>query len=210
MVQWYDMRDGLLIDVDNRLHNYATYARNLSWESRANVAVFRGNLRHTTTVKELPSNTFRLKLNSTTWLQYGRGKLVTLRQQANASQYLNINLGRGTQADVVKDNWNDILASLITDEPQQLSMFEQARLFKYTVYAEGNCGWADRLKWYLSLGLVPILQVIYSNCPLCISDAKSTTFGIGDAMQRVVHAHDETMGSLSPSGWSVQQSHCDH
>ncbi len=30
--------------------------------------------------------------------------------------------------------------------------------FKYFIYAEGHCGWADRLKWQLMSGSVPIVQ----------------------------------------------------
>ncbi len=35
---------------------------------------------------------------------------------------------------------------------------EQSMHFKYFIYAEGHCGWADRLKWQLMSGSVPIVQ----------------------------------------------------
>ena len=37
-------------------------------------------------------------------------------------------------------------------------MQEQAKLYRYAVYAEGACGWADRLKAQLASGTVMLLQ----------------------------------------------------
>jgi hypothetical protein len=44
-------------------------------------------------------------------------------------------------------------------EPKEyMSMEDQARKYKYVVYIEGNCGWADRLKTQLALGMTILLQ----------------------------------------------------
>jgi hypothetical protein len=150
-VQWFDVRDGPWTAADDRVSAYVSYARGLPWKERASVAVFRGTLNHMTTVQGLPGDPFLLRLNATNLYQYGRGKLMTLRQETgNSSQYLDVNMDAGP---------GETFAGLHVDQPHHLDLREQARRFKYAVVIEGSCGWADRLKWVLALGLVPILQV---------------------------------------------------
>ena len=176
-VQWFDQRDGQWTAADDRVSAYVSYARGLPWKERASVAVFRGTLNHMTTVQGLPGDPFLLLLNATNLHQYGRGKLMTLRQETgNSSQYLDVNMDAG-----------QTFAGLHVDQPRHLDLREQARRFKYAVVIEGSCGWADRLKWVLALGLVPILQV---------------------PSARLFHSHPMKMALLTQEVACVQETRC--
>jgi len=156
--QWFDERDGPLLNVDRRVSEYVAHARSIDWAQRASVAVFRGVMSHMTTIRGLPGDPFSLWLDLDTWPNYARGKLLSLRQEANASAYLNVYVDAGTADKIGIKHWGQTIAGLKVDEPKHMSMLDQARRFKYSIYAEGSCGWADRLKWLLALGLVPFLQ----------------------------------------------------
>lgn len=173
-VQWYEERDGRWEDADSRLKEYIAFGRNLTWSQRASKAVFRGTMNHMTTARHLPGGQFSMSLTPKTWQVLGRGKLLSLRTATTTTgpyngvaidggDYLDVHL-IGTVSSLARIgilNWTAQVAKqgLVQDQPPGLSMKDQARWFKYGVYAEGACGWADRLKWMLALGLVPLMQV---------------------------------------------------
>ena len=47
---------------------------------------------------------------------------------------------------------------LAFDKPTTLRLQDQALKYKYVVYAEGNCGWADRLKFLFLHGMLVFMQ----------------------------------------------------
>jgi len=46
----------------------------------------------------------------------------------------------------------------LLNEPQNIPLLDQDKNYKYVIYAEGNCGWADRLKMLLHLRMAIIMQ----------------------------------------------------
>lgn len=162
-VQWYDGRDGPWEAADDRIRDEVSFGRSLGWNKRASIAVFRGALNPLSTIRDLPGDRFEIHINPKTYKHFGRGKLLAIRQKNPG--YLNVSvLPPG-----IEPNWTNyhyrtwILRldreGLEMDDPPSLSMRDQAKNFKYGVYAEGSCGWADRLKWMLALGIVPLFQV---------------------------------------------------
>lgn len=97
------------------------------------------------------------KVHAGNWQQYGRSRLLHLRAQRpdllnvafHASQYPRY------------EPWNltfDQQAYPI-DAPAIMSLLEQRAAFRYAVYAEGNCGWADRLKHLFLMGFLVFVQL---------------------------------------------------
>lgn len=162
-VQWYDERDGPWTQADRLLRDEIAYGRTLEWGKRASMAVFRGTLNPMTTIQGLPNDAFSYTLTSTVRMEYARGKLLHIQQ--NSTGYLNVSLTPvAISADMNNKHYIKWLRRLEklgipNAHPPKLSLRDQARDFKYGIYAEGSCGWADRLKWMLALGIVPLLQV---------------------------------------------------
>lgn len=116
------------------------------WEERRDVAVFRGSLAPIWSFTER-GEVGLTRVTQANWRWVGRGILAHL---ANQTNLLNVQL-RHVKHFIPSFPFPE--ASL-----EELSMEEQAGTFKYTVVVEGNCGWADRLKTFLSLGAVIFLQ----------------------------------------------------
>lgn len=158
-VQWLTTRDGDWRKVDERTNANVNHARGLKWEDKKSIAVYRGAVNAATTVRGLVNDPFTHKLGLKDWLLYGRGRLLSLRQEAGSERYMNVSLNLGHWVYIDGSiTWEKAIEGLHMDEPVYLTMNEQADRFKYFIYAEGLCGWADRLKWQLAMGQVPIMQ----------------------------------------------------
>jgi len=131
------------------------------WANKKNIAIFRGALR-----KEAQYNNthpVRIgKISGNNWYNIGRGKLLVLKIN---DEYLKskLDIAFSNTKNMFKE-WNITSNySLYQNEPLQMDLLDQDKYFKYIIYAEGNCGWSDRLKKLLFLGMVIIIQETLCN-----------------------------------------------
>lgn len=137
-VQYYELRDALLEKWDDTLGKLLQHSRQeeSQWPSKREQAVFRGGIRSA----------------SSPWRQWGRARLLLARNSFDG-ELLNISF----------DNFPFAIpsaeaANMTVDVPVRLSLDDQETTFKYVIYAEGNCGWADRLKYLLARGMLILKQ----------------------------------------------------
>lgn len=151
--QWFAWRDGAFEGWDLRMRHYQAASGGVSWADRQPRAVFRGNVRpsvlqfNTTTGRLQFVNVTRDKLD-----RLGRTRIYRLGQER--PELLEVGLyGKGLDA-------SRAIIDLLPDYEFRppLSMGEQAARFRHVVYAEGACGWADRLKILLVAGMLILLQ----------------------------------------------------
>jgi hypothetical protein len=116
-----------------------------TWKKREKKAVFRGFYRTSC----LDMNFIFHNMNKTSAGKCGRGKLLEL---AHENRNL-LDIGLFTNSD------DDTLSSQPWYQPgNYLSIEQQSSQFRFVIYSEGNCGWADRLKMLLTSGMLIILQ----------------------------------------------------
>jgi len=115
------------------------------------VAIFRGHLSHSSFSGYLFGNiSAPIPLSTNNWEQWGRGRLLYLK-------FSNEYLYRKLDVEFPNLKTFDIISKYnVTGKYLNFSL--QNNQFKYVIYAEGNCGWADRLKLLLNSGMVIILQ----------------------------------------------------
>ena len=132
--QWYYRRDGSFGNMTWPVNEHWRE----TWHSRKPVAAHRGFYRSTCLTPQLHF----VNLNATNPFACGRGALLN-----QPSAFVDVAL------------FSDIPEhSRILPPGIPMPMEQQARTYKYVIYAEGNCGWADRLKILLSLGMLIFLQ----------------------------------------------------
>ncbi|GJQ15003.1 hypothetical protein GpartN1_g6794.t1 [Galdieria partita] len=105
----------------------------IPWNKKSNQAVFRGGLRDSSYFQSREEAQRKC-------LDIGRGKLLHL--QEKRGDLLNISVGGRCFKSYVLNRMS----------------FEQQQQFKYNIYAEGNCFWADRLAKQLFASFVTIKQ----------------------------------------------------
>lgn len=145
--QWFNWRDGKFSKWDKRIKESFAMGREVKWSNKEGKAVFRGNLRETTMWRDHKGYHRMSRLNDANWHTFGRGKLWYL--QSQHPDLFDVGLDTTEVAPPPSMNW--------TKRPY-ISMQNQVRRFKYAVYVEGHCGWADRLKNQLASGMVLFLQ----------------------------------------------------
>ena len=140
--QWYYRRDGSFF----KMSWFMNVDWQATWKQRANKAVFRGTYRTSC----LHMNFTFSNMNKTSAGKCGRGKLMEL-----AFENPNL-LDVGV---LTSDEDYSILGIQPWYQPKDyLSIEQQSLQFRFVIYAEGNCGWADRLKMLLTSGMLIILQ----------------------------------------------------
>lgn len=132
---------------------YHEIANEVPWEQKADKAVFHGALRKSTLVETDEGRSLGwIDLLPENWNMFGRGKLWHLQQQH--PDLLEVGICRATSI----DNLQSVLEAMDWHQKPYMTMEEQAKRYKYVVYLEGTCGWADRLKNLLALGMVIFMQ----------------------------------------------------
>jgi hypothetical protein len=126
--QWYYRRDGSFFTFGGIFRNQDWRS---TWSQRQGRAVFRGAIRQSCL---LPTPQGPKFANHSTERPCGRMKLRDVQLQY------------------------PYLLDIAFEDDQHMPLEEQALRFKYVIYAEGNCGWADRLKLLLRSGMVILLQ----------------------------------------------------
>lgn len=149
--QWFFWRDGALGSWDRRMDEAFWAASEVPWAEKSRKAVFRGAIRPSSLVLAGGELAF-VNIREHNWMDTGRTRLWRLMQEH--PDMFDVGLTRPSD--------NPTLDRL-TEQMQwhrrpDLSMAEQAQQFKYVVYVEGACGWADRLKNLLAAGMVVFLQ----------------------------------------------------
>lgn len=151
--QWFAWRDGSFEGWDQRMRHYQAAGGGVSWAERQPRAVFRGNVRPS--VLQFNTTTARLQFVNVTGDnldRLGRTRIYRLGQER--PDLLEVGLyGKGLDA---SRTIIDLLPDYEFRAP--LSMAEQAARFRHVVYAEGACGWADRLKILLVADMLILLQ----------------------------------------------------
>jgi hypothetical protein len=148
IVQWYQTRDGKLGDWSEKCRLFLEQSQPMQVPKEAK-AVFYGNFCPMTTFNEIgaPSTT----INETNWKLFGRSKLAWLGK--NHPDLLHVRVTAGDdQKHIFGEEGQDFLS-----EERTVGRI-QAQTFKYVVYAEGACGWADRLKTLMLYNSTIFLQ----------------------------------------------------
>lgn len=152
--QWFRWRDGAFGNWDHRIEEAYLASRSVPWEEKESRAVFRGALRRST-LRECDGSVTGLDFTTidlSNWKELSRSKLYHLGQ-------LHPDL---LDVGISKEPGNVDQAALLQQigwQPSpRISMADQSKRFKYVVYMEGACGWADRLKLLLAAGFVVFLQ----------------------------------------------------
>lgn len=153
--QWFAWRDGSFSAWDQRMdRTIETGVLGRPWSEKQAKAIFRGNVRPS--VLRFDPGQRRLQfVNVTreTFDQLGRTKIYLLGEQR--PDLLDVGLyGKGL------DGGAALLQTLgpAYQFRPPIPMGEQANQFRYVLYAEGACGWADRLKVLLVSGMLILLQ----------------------------------------------------
>lgn len=150
--QWFSWRDGAFENWDGRMQKYRDVVSTVRWDEREKKAIFRGNVRPS--VLQFNSTMGKLQfvnITKNTYDKLGRTKLYVLGQRH--PDLLDVGLyGKGL------DGSKPIIEYLNYEFKPPISMSDQALKFQYVIYAEGACGWADRLKNLLTSGMVIFLQ----------------------------------------------------
>ncbi len=116
----FDSRDGPMYKVNERIETLLKGAISRPWTKKRSMAVYRGEMRKDTWASGLPDGVHNLAVNVNNWRQYGRGKLLALRQEKGAGSLLNINIHT---SDWSKEERNQMgLNATVRDEPAWMSM----------------------------------------------------------------------------------------
>ena len=155
------------INRDPDWANWQAYADGLqqrhdvraSWASRQAKAVFRGRpTGHAWACNNAactaPHNFINIGPHN--WQQYGRYHLLYLRSQR--PDLLNVAFPPDVYPHHKEWNYTFNTSAYPMDEPAHVPLGDQVATFKYALYVEGWCGWADRLKLLLLHGFLVLLQ----------------------------------------------------
>lgn len=149
--QWFHYRDGLFSTWDDQLAEAARISLDPPWNTKSSKAVFMGGLRKRTVQKQ-GGHIRPIQISTQNWHTFSRGKMWHLAQQHPDLFDVTLSTEGGIP------NREAMEKAMDWKEKPFMSMQEQARKYKYAVYIEGNCGWADRLKNLLALGMTVFLQ----------------------------------------------------
>ncbi|KAL1521526.1 hypothetical protein AB1Y20_021185 [Prymnesium parvum] len=115
------------------------------WEARLPKAVFRGRLRAYSYChgwQNWSAPRYREPITAESWRTLGRAAIWSARERS--PELFDVNFGNHEE---MAEAWKlTAEQAAARDEPNSLSMSEQARRFRYMVHAEGACGSSDRLK----------------------------------------------------------------
>lgn len=150
--QWFAWRDGSFGVWDGFMAKSWLSASEVPWSQKESKAVFYGAIRKSSLVKTESGGLSWINLTLDNWDQFGRGKLHKLAQQHPA--LLEVSLQRSISIQQI----DKYLEAMGWEKKPYMTMEAQAKKFKFVVYLEGNCGWADRLKNQLALGMVLFMQ----------------------------------------------------
>lgn len=131
--QWYYRRDG-------SFSNMTWYSNDdwyKTWAKRRPVTIYRGFYRSSCLTPQLHF----INLNDANPLGCGRAALLKFKDEV---------------LDVALFSEDPLFQ--FTTKKGQISLEDQSKMFKYVIYAEGNCGWADRLKILLTSGMLIFMQ----------------------------------------------------
>lgn len=139
------------------------FGGNADWATRESKAVFRGLIKEHSlgcSPTECPLQRDHMIpvpftfVDAQNWKEYGRTRLLCLR--ARFPDLLNVAISPYPYF----KPWNYTFDTnrYPADQPVHLSLKKQRERFKYVIYAEGNCGWADRLKHLFLLGFLVFVQ----------------------------------------------------
>lgn len=147
-VQWNRIRDGPFIGWNRRQRRARDRVRQIQWDAKKATAVFRGSVarRWSYSPNGIERSTL---LNDDNWRQVGRTILADLANSTAPESLLDVQLR------FVRDK---VPSFPFREAEQEMSMEEQATHFRYTAIVEGNCGWADRFKSFLSMGTLCMVQ----------------------------------------------------
>jgi hypothetical protein len=148
-VQWNKIRDGPFNAWNRRMRRARERVKKTPWALRRPTAVFRGSVARKWSFDEhgYPQMTI---LGEGNWRKVGRTILAHMANETEAMNYLDVKLR------YVKEK---IPSFPFAEAEDEIPMEVQASKFKYTVIVEGNCGWADRFKSFLSMGSLCFVQV---------------------------------------------------
>lgn len=150
--QWFAWRDGAFGAWDGSMAKSWLAASQVSWYEKQSKAVFYGAIRNSSLIKATDGRLGWINLTLDNWDQFGRGKLYKLAK--DHPDLLEVGLQRASSVSKV-EKFFEVMA---WEKKPYMTMEAQAKKFKYAVYLEGNCGWADRLKNQLALGMVLFMQ----------------------------------------------------
>lgn len=146
--QWLVTRDGPFVGWDDRLEEALVAGNVRSWEGREERAVFMGYLRQGFFAwNEVTSEHTWTELSLESCRSSARCKIIELAKQH--PDLLDVRIWSQEEP---------IQRMLGLVKQPFMSMSEQAQLYRYVVYLEGSCGWADRLKYLLPFGFVIFMQ----------------------------------------------------
>ena len=153
MPQWYFSRDGAFGNWDKSMDEAWLAGGSRGWWEKEDRAVFRGAIRQSTLIFNETTNALGwINTNPDNWHVFGRGKLWKLSQER--PDLFDVGLTRASSVPELEA----ILQSMNWAAKPSLTMNEQAEKYRYVIYLEGTCGWADRLKNLLASGLTIFLQ----------------------------------------------------
>jgi hypothetical protein len=150
--QWFAWRDGAFGAWDAAMAKSWLAASQVPWDEKQSRAVFYGAIRKSSLVKTEDGRLSWTNLSLDNWDQFGRGKLYKLAK--DHPDLLEVGLQRASSVNQVET----FFQAMAWEKKPYMTMEAQAKQFKYAVYLEGNCGWADRLKNQLALGMVLFVQ----------------------------------------------------
>ena len=140
--QWYYRRDGSFF----KMSWYTNVDWYTTWKQRSSKAMFRGFYRTSC----LNMNFTFYNMNKASAGKCGRGRIMELAH--DYPDLLDVGL-------FTSEEDYSILSTQSWYQPKDyLSIEQQSSQFRFVIYAEGNCGWADRLKMLLTSGMLIILQ----------------------------------------------------
>jgi len=150
--QWNSWRDGKFSAWDAQLARLYADGMETLWSSRSEKAVFMGGLRMGTHWWE-DGQLKSIKTNTANWHEFSRGKLWKLGLEHPDLFHVVISPEQPSNPDR-----RAILDAMRWTQEPAMSMHEQSQIYKYVIYLEGNCGWADRLRYLLAYGFLIFMQ----------------------------------------------------
>lgn len=150
--QWFQWRDKSFSNWDDNMAKSFMIAEEIPWSEKSDKAVFYGALRKSSLFETENGQLEWIDTTVQNWHTFGRGKLWKLQQ--DHPDLFDVGIMRASSV----EDLPDILNAMNWERKSYLTMEEQFRGYKYVIYVEGTCGWADRLKNLLSAGMVVFLQ----------------------------------------------------
>ena len=134
----------------------AQWEPRIDWQDRIAKGVFRGHLRQYSYCGGWPDSDprYREPVTAANWRTLGRAAIWAKRIEH--PELLNANFGN--HAEMARTWGLSAAEAEARDEPNSISMLDQARQFRYLVHAEGQCGSADRLKQSLASPMLLLKQ----------------------------------------------------